>query len=258
MHMGTKKRRILSDVIGLLSADHASSRDLRTTIGTTLLELLDADVYASYLWNSQTSLFEGGVGVNIDDTSIRNYEAYFQHRHVREKGRWVRRGVLPVSAHISHSELARSEIYNDFLRPSGHYYGINLFAFDGDKSIGDIRIWRKNGRSDFDRDEVTLLGLIEPGLVQTLRRTAFVEAPAVASPSLLARLSRREAAVALLAARGFADKEIARRLNVTFATVRTHLDNAFTKLGVRNRTQLACLLHAAPAGATAEQNSTTH
>lgn len=258
MHMGTKKRRILSDVIGLLSADHASSHDLRTTIGTSLLELLDADVYASYLWNSQTSLFEGGVGVNIDDPSIRNYETYFQHRHVRETGRWVRRGVSPVSAHISHSELARSEIYNDFLRPSGHHYGINLFAYDGDRHIGDIRIWRRNGRADFDRDEVTLLGLIEPGLVQALKRTAFVATPAAPSPSPLAMLSRREAAVAVLAARGFADKEIARHLNVSFATVRTHLDNAFAKLGVHNRTQLACLLHAALAGVAPEQNPTTH
>ena len=251
MHMGTKKRRILSDVIGLLSADHASSSDLRTTIGTSLLELLDADLFASYLWNSQTGLFEHGVGVNIDDTSIQNYEAYFQHRHVRETRRWVRRGVLPVSAHISHRELARSEIYNDFLRPSGHYYGINLFAFDGDESLGDIRIWRKNGRADFDRDEVTLLGLIEPGLVQALKRTALSDVPAAPSAAL-AKLSRREATIAELAARGFADKEIARQLKVTFATVRTHLDNAFAKLGVRNRTQLACLLHAAPS------ESTTH
>lgn len=249
MHMGTKKRRILSDVIGLLSADHANNRDLRTTIGTSLLELLDADVYASYLWNSQTGLFEAGVGVNIDDAAIRNYETYFQHRHVRETGRWVRRGVFPVSAHISHRELARSEIYNDFLRPSGHYYGINLFAFDGERSIGDIRIWRKNGRADFDRDETTLLGLIEPGLVQALKRTALAEQPAPAAAAL-AKLSKREAAVAQLAAQGLADKEIARLLNVTFGTVRTHLDNAFTKLEVRNRTQLACLLHAPPAAHT--------
>ena len=83
MHMGTKKRRILSDIIGLLSADHADSRDLRTTIGRSLLDLLDADLYASYLWNSQTGLFERGVGVNIDDSSIEKYETYFQHCHVR-------------------------------------------------------------------------------------------------------------------------------------------------------------------------------
>lgn len=258
MHMGTKKRRILSDVIGLLSADHASSRDLRTMIGQSLLDLLDADLYASYVWNPLTGLFEGGVGINVDGASIRNYETYFQHRHVRETGRWVRRGVLPVSAHISHRELARSEIYNDFLRPSGHHYGINLFAFDGDKSIGDLRIWRKNGRADFDRDEVTLLGLIEPGLVQALKRIALSNDPDPCSAAL-ARLSRREAAVAWLAARGLADKEIARQLQVTFGTVRTHLDNAFAKLGVRNRTQLACLLHAAPADVTsAGQGRTTH
>jgi DNA-binding NarL/FixJ family response regulator len=55
-------------------------------------------------------------------------------------------------------------------------------------------------------------------------------------------LSPREVEVAKLAAQGLADKEIARRLDVAFATVRTHLDNAFSKLGVRNRTQLVSLL----------------
>ena len=258
MHMGTKKRRILSDIIGMLSADHADSRNLRTSIGPSLLDLLDADLYSSYVWNAQSGLFELGVAVNIDDASIQNYETYFQHRHVRETRRWVRRGVKPVSAHISHRDLAKTEIYNDFLRPSGHHYGINLFAFDGDESIGDIRIWRKNGRPDFDREEITLLSLIEPGFAQALKRTAFADKPAPASAAL-ARLSRREAAVAALAAKGFADKEIARLLNVTFATVRTHLDNAFAKLGIRNRTQLACLLHAAPADlARRERGRTTH
>jgi DNA-binding CsgD family transcriptional regulator len=131
----------------------------------------------------------------------------------------------------------RTEIYNEFLRPYGHYYGINLFAFDGADSIGDIRIWRRNGRPDFGGKEVELLNLIEPGFTEALKRSG-----APVPVGALSKLSPREASVAGLAAKGLADKEIARRLNVTFATVRAHLDNAFAKLGVRNRTQLAALL----------------
>jgi DNA-binding CsgD family transcriptional regulator len=258
MHLSTKKSRILSRVIGLLSADHADGRDLRTAVGGSLLDLLDADFYASYVWNPQKRVFELGVALNMDNASIQNYESYFQHRHIEGKSRWLRRGVNPVSAFISHRDLMRTEIYNDFLRPSGHYYGINLFAFDGRDSIGDIRIWRRNGRSDFDRDEVNLLGLIEPGFTQALKRVAHFSGsmqPAVA----LMKLSPRETAVAELAAKGLADKEIARRLNVTFATVRTHLDNAFAKLGVRNRTQLAALLFAKPVGSNVgAPGRTTH
>ncbi len=193
-------------------------------------------------------------GVNLDDASIRAYETYFQHRHRRGESRWVRPGVHAVSGLISHRELMRTEIYNDFLRPSGHCYGINLFAFDSGENIGDIRIWRRSGKPDFDRDEVNLLNLVEPGFIEALKRTALANR-GVPPVDALARLTRREAAVAELAAKGLADKEIARSLNVTFATVRAHLDNAFAKLGVRNRTQLASLLHASFSGA---HGSTSH
>lgn len=50
-------------------------------------------------------------------------------------------------------------------------------------------------------------------------------------------LSPRERAVLLLAAAGCTNKEIARRLVVTDATVKFHFANAFRKLGVRTRTQ---------------------
>jgi DNA-binding CsgD family transcriptional regulator len=258
MHLSTRKHRILSRTIELFSADHASSQDLRTSIGASLLDLLDADLYASYVWNSQNAMFEFGVAVNIDQASIHDYESYFQHRHKQGNARWVRRGVNPVSALIPHSDLMRTEIYNEFLRPSGHYYGINLFAFEGRDSIGDIRIWRRNGRPDFDRDEVALLSLIEPGFVQALKRTAPLSRSAGSAPALT-KLSPRESAVAGLAAKGFTDKEIARQLSVTFATVRAHLDNAFAKLGVHNRTQLASLLHARLRDSLSDQQRrTTH
>jgi DNA-binding CsgD family transcriptional regulator len=232
----------LSDIIELLSADYADNGDLRSTIGGSLLDLLDADLYASYLWNPRKQAFEHGVAINMDDSCVETYQNYFQHCHATSTRRWMRHGVNPVSAIIPHRDLMKTEIYNDFLRPSGHYYGINLFTLDGRDSIGDIRIWRRNGHPDFDRDEVDLLSLIAPGFARALKRIDARPPKTRATPNS-ARLSPREAEVAELAAHGFSDKEIARRLNLKFATVRTHLDNAFSKLGVRNRTQLVSLLH---------------
>ncbi|MDD1535421.1 MULTISPECIES: helix-turn-helix transcriptional regulator [unclassified Bradyrhizobium] len=254
MQISTRKQRTLSGIIGLLSATHETGRELRTVIGPLLLDLLDADFYASYAWNAQKQAFELGVSVNLDAACVQTYERYFQHRHKERLPHWLLRGVHPVSALISHRELMRTEIYNEFLRPFGHYYGINLFAFDGADSIGDVRIWRRKGRPDFGNAEVELLRLIEPGFTQALKRTALSGTPATRAREP-AKLSPREAAVAELAAKGLADKQIAQRLNVSFGTVRTHLDNAFAKLGVRNRTQLASLLHAVEA---LRQPRTTH
>jgi DNA-binding CsgD family transcriptional regulator len=243
MYIGARKYRVLSDIIERLSADYTDSRDLRSSIGGSLLDLLDADLYASYVWNPQNKAFERGVAINMDDSYVEKYQNYFQHCHATTTRQWMRRGANPVSTVIPHRDLMRTEIYNDFLRPSGHYYGINLFAFDGRDSIGDIRIWRRNGHADFDRDEVGLLSLIAPGFTQALKRIERRAQLKTQASSSSAKLSPRETEVAGFAAQGLSDKEIARRLDLKFATVRTHLDNAFAKLGVRNRTQLVSLLY---------------
>lgn len=250
MHIGARKYRVLSDIIERLSADYTDSRDLRSAIGGSLLDLLDADLYASYVWNPQTKAFERGVAINMDDSYVEKYQNYFQHCHATTTRQWMRQGANPVSTVIPHRDLMRTEIYNDFLRPSGHYYGINLFAFDGRDSIGDIRIWRRNGHADFNRDEAGLLSLIAPGFTQALKR---IERRAHLKPQTTpgsAKLSPRETEVAGFAAQGLSDKEIARRLDLKFTTVRTHLDNAFAKLGVRNRTQLVSLLYRSDRAAT--------
>jgi DNA-binding CsgD family transcriptional regulator len=55
-------------------------------------------------------------------------------------------------------------------------------------------------------------------------------------------LTGAERRAAELAAGGLSNKDIARELVVTVATVETHLSRAYTKLGVRSRAQLAARL----------------
>jgi two-component system, NarL family, nitrate/nitrite response regulator NarL len=59
-------------------------------------------------------------------------------------------------------------------------------------------------------------------------------------------LTPRERAVALQVAEGSANKEIARRLNITPRTVKAHLSAIFDKLGVRDRLQLVLALRRSP------------
>ncbi|HTV26546.1 MAG TPA: helix-turn-helix transcriptional regulator [Xanthobacteraceae bacterium] len=54
-------------------------------------------------------------------------------------------------------------------------------------------------------------------------------------------LSAREREVMLLAARGFANKTIARELDVSEGTVKLHLHRVYRKLGVKGRFALAAL-----------------
>ena len=56
-------------------------------------------------------------------------------------------------------------------------------------------------------------------------------------------LTRREAQVAALVARGLTNRDIAARLCLSVRTVEVHVDHILTKLGFRTRTQLAAWAH---------------
>ena len=74
----------------------------------------------------------------------------------------------------------------------------------------------------------------------TEARTASSTAPAATrnkETELLNRLSRREAEVLLLIARGNSNKEIAYELGISYHTVVNHVRNLFEKLEVHNRTE---------------------
>jgi len=67
------------------------------------------------------------------------------------------------------------------------------------------------------------------------RVTAPQQAPAPAEPP--DGLTAREAEVLSLVAEGLSNKEIAGRLHIGAATVKTHINNLFAKTGVRDRAQ---------------------
>ncbi len=78
-------------------------------------------------------------------------------------------------------------------------------------------------------------------LMQRLLATLHQLPRGDSTPDLLAALSEREREVALLAARGAANKVIARELGITERTVKAHLSSAFEKLHIKDRVQLALL-----------------
>jgi len=244
MYLSAAKAQVLSRVMRTLAEPHAED-EVRRRVGTLLLSLLDADYYASYVWNDAEHCFGSRVSLNMADSNLATYESYYQYHDPITPAMQQRREPTLVVQVMPQHELVRTEFFNDFLYRDGLYWGVNLYAWDDDCNVGDMRIWRHRRRDNFEQDTLDLLELIQPAFAAALRRSRrlphaeqMLDAPVKENPVNVAALSEREREIVQLASLGMPDKAIAQKLGIAFCTVRTHLSHAFRKLGVDNRVQL--------------------
>ncbi|NIE64721.1 LuxR family transcriptional regulator [Burkholderia sp. Ax-1719] len=253
MYLTSRELALLADVFKLLADRTVPEAVLRLEVGRRMLDLLRADFLGSYVWDDAQGLFTNRVAINMSADNLGDYERYFQYRDPLTPRLQPHRVAVRVTDVLAHEELAKTELFNDFLRRDGLHWGMNLFAWDGETNIGDLRIWRAAHRENFSDHELAMLDLIRPAFTAALARSRGEAAEAQRLPDgafappvdgdPIARLTRREREVVTLAAEGLLDKEIAQRLGISYTTVRTHLDRSFQKLGVSNRSRLARLLH---------------
>jgi DNA-binding CsgD family transcriptional regulator len=248
MHLNTHQTRHLAELLALLTQPMGGDA-LRQALAEPIAELLDADYVASYVWDAEDGRFGRGLCSRADPGHLRRYEAEYQFDDPITGPLHRCRYPTLVTQVMPQRELVRTEFFDRFLKTDGLYWGVNLYAHDGVSDLGDLRIWRRRSKQNFDANELELLRLLYPALVGSLSRASADpwQAPTAqtessqdvwARLSSLHRLSTREAEVAQMAAAGCPDKEIARRAGIGFTTVRTHLMQVLRKTGCSNRKQL--------------------
>lgn len=252
MYLSSTQTRALGDVMQLL-AEATDGDALREALALPMLELLSADQYVSMVWNAEDGRFGRVTAVNMSAGSLQSWDDYFRFIDPLTIPMMERRRPTVATQVLRQPELIRTEFFNDFLRPEQMHWGINVYFFERQAAVGDFRIWRKYERGNFEHSEVEVLRMVEPAIAAALGRLHWErhEAPGHACTERAeevlqrtARLSQREAEVAWLVACGCPDKQIARRLDVGYPTVRFHLANAFRKLQADNRAALASRVQA--------------
>jgi len=222
--------RLFGDIVARLER-LGPEVDARAEIFMDVVRLLRGDFAASYVWNSGATRFDAGLRYNMDPGNLRRYEDWYQFRDPITFRLRARQRATLVDEVIPRGKLKRTEFYNDFLARDGLNHGINIFIFDQQRDLGDLRIWRARGRAEFGERDTGLLDALEPYLRRALQRGGRSTG-----------LTSREYEVAVLVARGCTDRDIARVLGIGFGTVRTHLTHAMAKHGCANRAELADII----------------
>ena len=159
---------------------------------------------------------------------------------------WARLGARRVAAMVAVAEDGYADAVGEELAAvAAAYEGLGL-AFDEARTLLALgraqRRAKKWGaaRDVLERTAAAFDALGSPGWAADARaELERVGARKSATEGLLTVTERR---VADLAIEGLANKEIARTLVVTVNTVEFHLRNAYAKLGIRSRVQLAAAL----------------
>jgi len=148
--------------------------DLRRSIADDLLDLLHADFLASFIWNEECGFFDNVIFLNMTPENLSRYHTYFRFCDPITPYLQKRRKATPVSEVMAQEDLEKTEFFNDFLMADGLHHGINLYAYDGDLNVGDLRVWRVKHRPDFGPREALLLDTILPHFRNALRNARIL------------------------------------------------------------------------------------
>jgi DNA-binding CsgD family transcriptional regulator/PAS domain-containing protein len=149
---------------------------LRKEIAGDVLRLLKSDFIASYIWNDERKTFESAVFLNMNPDNLACYERYYQFCDPITPALQKRRRATLVCEIMPQEELEKTEFFNDFLMADGLHHGINVYAYDGDLNIGDLRIWRARHRPEFGTREALLLDTVLPHFRNALRNARALAA----------------------------------------------------------------------------------
>jgi hypothetical protein len=164
----------MSQIMQVLAEPH-QEHEIRQQVGELIMQLMQAQFYASFVWNADCNAFMDTVQINMDPSNIADYEAYYQFHDPITPSMQRYQVAVRASDVLPQHELMQTEFFNDFLAKDGLHWGVNLYAWHRGHNIGDMRIWRDKRRENFTDDEMRLLDMILPAFTASLSRAHHAE-----------------------------------------------------------------------------------
>ncbi|MDC8830266.1 helix-turn-helix transcriptional regulator [Alteromonas gilva] len=154
--------------------------------------------------------------------------------------------IVTLDSQIPQHELLASRYYQEFMQPYRHRYVADIFLRNARQEIiAVISLLREKHLEDFSARDIELLEAIHGFLEYTLNMVYLPKREN--ERSALQQhygLTDRELDVVELLISGASNKEIARRINMGIATLKTHLHHIYRKASVQSRTELTAQIMA--------------
>ncbi len=148
--------------------------------------------------------------------------------------------VVCLDEQVSERELLQSDYYLEFMLPNNHRHVADMFFRRESHIIAVLTMLRSELVGPFAVDELAHLRTLQPFLEYTLN-SVYLPKRIQQRRGAQERfgLTDREVDVLELIVAGANNKEIARELGLSLATVKTHIQHIFHKAQVSSRTALS-------------------
>jgi DNA-binding CsgD family transcriptional regulator len=193
-----------------------------------LVEAIPADVaaYVEWRFGDRDCLYVGRTREEPWLACLDALEATCSSYPLRDVDYATSSEALRITDVVSLDCFRKSPFYSAVMQPSGLEHELKLWLPAPRGHARYFDLFRAPGR-DFGERDRAFLALLRPHLVHL--RARWERRPHLPS------LTEREREVLLLVAEGLTNRQISRRLFISPATVRTHLEHIYDKLGVRSR-----------------------
>ncbi|MGB1237593.1 MAG: response regulator transcription factor [Pseudomonadales bacterium] len=147
--------------------------------------------------------------------------------------------VVTLDSQIAPHLLKQSRYYQEFMQVHQHRYVADMFFRREGQIVAVLSALRAEPMGDFDSTELALLDKVQPFIEYSLN-TVYLPQRQYQRSGFVTRyqLTDRELDVLELLLRGAQNKEIAKHLGISLATVKTHIQHLFAKTQSSNRSEL--------------------
>lgn len=183
--------------------------------------------------------------INVSDSAKQSYiDTFYEIDYVKNITSPSKTTVFRDTDEIEYTVRSKTKIYREFLSPNNMEFGCGIVFVKKGRILGVLNLFRNIGFCDFTDRELQILEVLKEhitNIIYSLKKNSLtVDGRKNLNLDNLASydLSKREIEIIELMLEGLSNQEIGDTLVISISTVKKHVYNIFTKLGINSRMQL--------------------